>query len=86
MKHTNDLTVIDADYPEIQTPIKLQEEDLKKLTVDILGYKFIDTGYALACPQCGKISGISCREDVDTQVDFFFKFGCEHYQQPKAQQ
>lgn len=66
---------------EVLTPIKLDEADLKKRTITLAGYKFIDTGYALACPECGKISGISCRVDVDEQLDFFLKFGCEHYEE-----
>lgn len=73
--------VIDGDCgePQIPTPIKLDAEDLKDITVEIHGFTFIDTGYCLACPICGKISGISCREDVDKKIDFFLKFGCEHY-------
>lgn len=68
------------DEPEILDPIKLTEEEKASRIVTVLGFKFFDTGYALACPQCGKISGLSCREDVDKKIDFFLKFGCEHYQ------
>lgn len=67
------------DEPKILDPIKLSNKDLKSLTVEVCGYTFIDTGYALACPDCGKISGVSCREDLDKKIDFFLKFGCEHY-------
>lgn len=79
-----ELTRLDNNYfvnpePQILDPIKLDKKALKPLTIEVLGYEFIDTGYALACPQCGKISGISCREDLDKQVDFFLKFGCKHY-------
>lgn len=68
------------DEPTILDPIKLSEEDKNARIVTVLGFKFFDTGYALACPSCGKISGISCREDIDKKIDFFLKFGCEHYQ------
>lgn len=79
-RKSTSLAIIDAEYPEVLTPIKLTKKDIASLTVTILGFKFIDTGYALACPDCGKISGIACREDIDTKIDWFFKFGCEHYQ------
>ncbi len=68
---------------EILTPIKLDKKDLEKLTVTVCGYEFIDTGYALACPECGLISGLNCRLDIDKKVDFFLKFGCEHYKEKK---
>lgn len=80
MKRKNLPAIIDAEYSDILTPIKLTKKDVAKLTVEVLGFKFIDTGYALACPECGNISGISCREDLDTKIDWFFKFGCKHYQ------
>lgn len=68
------------DEPQIMDPIKLTDEEKASRLVTVLGFKFFDTGYALSCPQCGKISGLSCREDIDKKVDFFLKFGCEHYQ------
>lgn len=68
------------DEPTILDPIKFSDEDKASRIVTVLGFKFFDTGYALACPECGKISGISCREDIDKKIDFFLKFGCEHYQ------
>lgn len=67
------------DEPEILDPIKLTDEEKASRIVTVLGFKFFDTGYALACPECGKISGLSCREDIDKKIDFFLKFGCEHY-------
>ena len=79
-KERNLPAVFDGEYgdePKILDPIKLSTKDLNIVTVH--GFKFVDTGYALACPTCGKISGISCREDLDLKIDFFLKFGCEHY-------
>lgn len=70
---------IESDGTKILLPIKLSDEEKAKRLVDVAGFKFFDTGYALACPECGRTSGISCREDIDKQIDFFLKFGCEHY-------
>lgn len=89
MNHMKKLAAVtyDNDFYDrevkVLDPIKLDAKDLKGLTVTIHGFDFIDTGYALACPQCGVISGVSCREDLDKKVDFFLKFGCEHYQVKK---
>lgn len=69
---------------KIATPIKFTPKDVKSRMITVLGFQFFDTGYAFACPQCGKISGISCRKDVDKTIDWFLKFGCEHYQKTKA--
>lgn len=83
MKHKSDMIIYgeeeDIKEPKVRKPIKLSPKDIKGLTVAIAGNEFIDTGYALACPKCGKISGVSCREDIDHTIDFFFKFGCTHY-------
>ena len=69
----------DVCIDKIPTPVKLSQKDVDKKIVTIAGYKFIDTGYDIACPTCGLVSGISCREDVDKKIDWFLKFGCEHY-------
>lgn len=74
-----DTQVSYEDEPEILDPIKFSDEEKASRIVTILGFKFFDTGYALACLECGKISGLSCREDLDKKIDFFLKFGCEHY-------
>lgn len=68
-----------VDAEDLPTPIKLTPEEIEKRTVMIMGFSFIDVGWAIACPDCGCVSGISAREDIDGALDWFLKFGCEHY-------
>lgn len=70
-----------CDKDELPLPFKLTDKDIKKVT--IAGHEFVDLGWCLACPKCGRVSAVSMREDVDKKIDFFLKFGCEHYEKKK---
>lgn len=83
MKKSKELACLnnfcDYDLEDIRTPIKLDELSVKSRMVSVGDFTFVDTGYALACPICGKVSGIQCRMDIDKTIDWFLEFGCEHY-------
>jgi len=64
---------------KLKEPLKFSEEELKKLTMDLMGYPFIAIGNALLCPKCGVQQGVLTNRAPDGEVNFYLNFRCEDY-------
>ncbi len=63
----------------IKEPLKFTQEELEKLTITLMGYKFISFGNALICPECGVQQGVLTNHAPDGEVNFYLRFNCECY-------
>lgn len=83
MKRKTELLALDAPEKTVLKPLEISQEDLKRLEVSIMGYKFIGFGNALVCPTCGAQQGIIIDRNPDETFKFYLRFCCICYQPSK---
>lgn len=64
---------------KVKEPLKFSQDELKKLTIELIGYPFIAFGNALICPECGVQQGILTNIAPDGEVNFYLNFRCDDY-------
>lgn len=63
----------------VKVPVKISDDEIKKLTITIMGFEFISFGSALICPVCGKQAGIIIDRAPDDTFAFYLRFPCRDY-------
>lgn len=73
------LQLSDGEQNKLKEPLKFSQDELKKLTIELIGYPFISFGNALICPMCGVQQGILTNVAPDGEVNFYLNFRCDDY-------
>lgn len=66
---------------KIKEPLRIKEDELKRLTIEICGYPFLAFGNAILCPKCGVQQGILCNVAPDGETNFYLNFKCDDYKE-----
>jgi hypothetical protein len=73
------LKLPDGEQSKLKEPLKFSQDELTKLTIELIGYPFISFGNALICPKCGVQQGILTNVAPDGEVNFYLNFRCDDY-------
>ncbi len=73
------LQLSSGEESKLKEPLKFSEEELKRITIELMGYPFLSFGMALLCPKCGVQQDVLTNRAPDGEVNLYLNFRCEDY-------